>query len=107
MKPDRELKDIAREWAEGRILFSTQVPKEILSMVFMPILFLTDEQREKLIADDVFAFYGKMADAGPRAINGFPMFTAMTSMTKPEYEKVAEHVKVYQAMQKQFEGSEA
>lgn len=103
MKPDQELKTIARDWVEGRIMFTTQVPPEMVKMVFMPILFLNDEQREQLIADEVFAFYGKMEDAGPRSFNGYPMFTAMTSVTEKEYEKLTRYVKSYQAMQKEFE----
>lgn len=69
----------------------------------MPILFLNDEQRKQLIADEVFAFYGKMEDAGPRAINGYPMFTSMSSVTEKEYEKLSRYVKLYQDMQKEFE----
>lgn len=103
MKPDQELKTIARDWVEGRIMFSTQVPQEIMSMVFMPLIFLSDEQREQLIADEVFAFYGKMEDAGPRGINGYPMFNSMTSVTEKEYEKLQRYAKSYQEMQKEFE----
>lgn len=104
---DQELKALAREWCEGRILFSTQVPKEIISMVFMPIIFLNEEQRKELIAENVFAFYGKMADAGPRGINGYPIFWTMYRISEPDYKKVATFAKEYEAVQKAFAGEQA
>ena len=99
---NQELKALAHEWSEGRVLFSTEVPKEIINMVFMPLIFLSEEQRQELISENVFAFYGKMEDAGPRGINGYPMFMTMYRISEPDYKKVREYAKDYSDMMKEF-----
>jgi hypothetical protein len=104
---NQEIKALAREWCEGRILFSTQVPKEIISMVFMPIIFLNEEQRQELIAENVFAFYGKMADAGPRGINGYPIFWTMYRISEDDYNKLRQYAKEYSDIMQKVFGEQA
>lgn len=104
---EQEQKALAREWCEGRVLFSTHVPEDIMSMVFMPLIFLTDEQRQSMIEEKVYAFYGKMADAGPRGINGYPIFWNMFTIKEEDFLMVERYAKEYDEFQKQFAAGES
>lgn len=99
---EQEQKSLAREWCEGRVVFSTHVPEGIINIVFMPLIFLNDEQRQKMIDEKVYAFYGKMEDAGPTGINGYPIFSRMFLIQEPDFLKVEQYAKEYDAFQKQF-----
>ena len=100
---DQELRTLARDWCEGRVCFSTHVPENLIQMVFMPLFFMTNEARQKMIDDGVYALYGKMEDAESRSINGYPIFMTMYSITEANFLKVKEYAKQYAALQKQFE----
>lgn len=100
-RPDAELKQLAIDVFHGRVLTSQQVPDNLLSSVFM-ILALSD--REQLLAalKDAAFIYADLKDAGPRSINGFPIFLCYTPLYKNEADRFFDHFEAYKALQADF-----
>ena len=72
-----EIKKISNGIVQGDIFTDRQVKSEhVLPMVFMPLIFLEDEDRKKFLADPPAMVYAYMKDAGPRSLNGNPIFMA-------------------------------
>lgn len=71
----------------------------LIASVFMPLGFMDkkailDMQRRQRPG----LFYAKMAECGPRAINGYPMFFSVSMCSMPDTEKVwAEYERLTQA----------
>lgn len=88
------LKELALALSRNEAMLSTQIPEEQLEhlarSIFMPLIFLNDEQRQSLIDRKIVAFYGFMRDAGPRSINGWPMFGTVGYLTLEEHTQVVE-----------------
>lgn len=100
-KTDEELKQIAKDLWAGKIFSDRHIPpgdSHMMLSVFMPFVFmdkktLKDMQREKI--DFVYEYLDK---AGPRAINGMPMFMSCRILTKPETKKMFEYYEKFKAM---------
>lgn len=86
-------------------MFSTHVPSALFNMVFMPVMFCDPKQRQDLIDRQTYAFYGKMEDAGPRAINGYPIFNKVGSVNEADFRKIESFAKVYDAFINNFTGT--
>ena len=95
---DEEIKVLAEDTFKEKVFFSTMLGKNdmhLLSAVFIPVTFLDGPQIEQLRNDNVAAFYEYYDKAGPRSINGYPMFTSMRTITEVDLNKVAEKVDVF------------
>lgn len=69
-----KVKELALLIHENKVFGEWQIPQNSLSsiiLVFMSLIFM--EQEDKLKLKD-FIIYGKWDEAGPRGINGMPMF---------------------------------
>jgi len=87
---DDELKQLAKDLYAGKIFTSNQLRKnDIPGMVFMPLMFLSEEQNEKI--KDVTLIYEYLDKAGPRSVNGYPSFHSMNYLRKEDHEKVIEY----------------
>jgi hypothetical protein len=93
MKTDDELKQLGIDLQANRIFTSTHLVKDdaihMLPYVFMPLVFMDDEQRKNL--KSAFAVYEYMNKAGPRSINGYPIFHSFQTLTEDEWRKVMEY----------------
>lgn len=100
MRTDEELKQIAIDYNAGLIFTDQQVrnPND-LGMVFMPLVMMTREERQQELADAYRIFEYRSA-AGPRAINGMPMFMSFRTATKAECEKIDAYSKMLLDAQK-------
>lgn len=102
-KPDDDLRSLARDWVERRVLFGSQVPENILMHVFMPLIFMNDEMTKNTISADNFGdCYGRMEDAGPRSINGCPIFSKISFINKSDLDKVLVFIEEYQKLTESF-----
>jgi len=82
-RPQAKLVELARDITEGKVFGSWMMPKSEgpqLGMVFMPLFFMDKEQLPPNTAE-VFEYYDK---AGPRSVNGMPVFMSMHILTKTE-----------------------
>jgi len=100
---DKDLRKLARDAAEGRVFFASQVAEQdVVSMVFMPLLFLSKEDAAKMEQEGVIDVYQYLDQAGPRCINGYPIFMSMCTITKPDKDKLIQYVDEYNRFQKAF-----
>lgn len=60
----------------------------MLPLVFMPIMFLSEELKNLLIEQKVEVLYEEVSKALPRSINGFPLFASMLTLTGDEWRLV-------------------
>lgn len=99
-RSDEELKDIALKIFKNEIFTSLQVHEgdsNLLGSIFMPVL-LGDEPLEIYIKrNNFYAVFAYMSNCMPRFVNGYPMFSACSFLTKEEtrivmekYEKIKE-----------------
>lgn len=71
---EEQLRKLALDMVDGRIFHDQMCPENMVTHVFMPLMFVTvakeDSQHWGLV-------YEYMSEAGPRTLNGFPMFMSM------------------------------
>jgi len=103
--PEKELRKIALGIAEGKILTSSQVDENSMTMVFMPILFgafddMSEDERMR-----IGFIYEYIDKAGPRSINGYPIFWSFGIVNRPDAERIGEMVKeISEAREAYLEG---
>jgi hypothetical protein len=91
MRTEEELKQLAKDLLDDKIFTDAHIREgddSLLGSIFMPIIFIDQKQRDKMEAECVSVLFEYYSKAGPRSINGYPMFTSMNYMTKDEWEKV-------------------
>ena len=102
-----DLKALAIRIYKGEVFTSQQMHKEdaemLLPSVFMPLVFLDEKQRKQLLDDKAAVFYADMKDAGPRSINGYPMFFSMGYLTTPEWNKIVQYINKLKKLEKELE----
>lgn len=87
---EEDMKKTVMGLATGDIFAGCMVhDPDLLSMVFMPIALgaLTD-----IDLSDVGDIIADMKDAGPRAINGYPMFAQCRLVQKDDWDVIIERV---------------
>ena len=87
---DEELKQLAIDIAEGRVFTSNSVQNDYLDMVFMPLLFLNNDQRKELIEKEPAFFYEYIDKASPRSVNGMPCFTSFRYLPSSDLKRLNE-----------------
>lgn len=99
MRTDEQLKQIAIDFNAGLIFTDRDVrnPND-LSMVFMPLIFMTKEEWQSELSNVEIIFEYRSA-AGPRAVNGMPIFMSFQTATKAECEKIDAYSKALLAAQ--------
>lgn len=89
---DEEVKELAMRMYRGDVFTSDMInPVEfdqVLTMIFMPLIFMGKEHIEQCKAQEVTMFWAEMKDAGPRAINGYPIFTSCSFVKKQDHQRV-------------------
>lgn len=97
IRSDADLRALARDISEYRIVVSTMVPDDLIPSVFMPLSFMSREDFDKLLARDVVMFFEYVDKAGPVAVNGFPMFMSMQMLTGDEVRRMIPFAHEYEA----------
>ena len=83
-----DAKAFAKRIYRREVFLSDMVRPEhasLLGAVFMPLVFLDEDSREDLRERDVTCIYGDMKDAGSNSINGYPIFSAIGTLTREEH----------------------
>lgn len=84
-KSNAELKQLAMELADGKIFCDRHVSDEnLMPVIFMPISLgaFAGEDKKKIM--DIGLIYEYLSEAGPRSINGYPIFFSMRTLSKEE-----------------------
>lgn len=85
--PEAQIKELAKDMAMGKVFCDRHIhPEEHISMVgsvFMPIGLGVLSQ---VHGDQLGMFYEYMDKAGPRSVNGYPMFMSVKIMHRDDLE---------------------
>lgn len=93
-KEPGEIIKIARGIYEGRIfcdLHIDQHSQHLLGSIFMPLLFGALSHYEN--PEDIGMLYESLDKAGPRSINGYPVFSSMGVLNKADAQRVLDTIK--------------
>lgn len=99
-RPLEEIGKLANDFLAGQIFTDRQIPPECgldLGDVFMPLMFLDEKQHEELKADSPGMLFEYMNEAGPRSVNGCPVFMSVQYLSKEDFMKFRDIVKALQA----------
>lgn len=89
MMTDDELKQIAVDLHGGKIWSDLHCKSlEDLKMSFLIVGLMGPEDLKKMQEEDVDFIYEYLSEAGPRSVNGMPIFFSMRTLTKPDAEKM-------------------
>ena len=78
--PRDVLERYAVDFVDGRIFSSRHVAEHdqhLLANIFMPLMFMNGELHAKIVASQPEMIFEYRSEAGPMAINGYPMFFSM------------------------------
>lgn len=87
-KSDEFLKDLALRWVTNQIFTSDQVGDRVeMQMVFMPLVFMNEDHLNWMRENKITLLYEEVRKAGPRGINGMPMFMSMQMLNEEDHKK--------------------
>lgn len=92
---DEQIHQIALGISQNSIFHSAMLGDrmvDMLSHVFMPLIFIGDAMRQWMIKNEIAGFYEDYGRAMPRSINGYPMFMSMRMLNDEDNEKVFNRV---------------
>jgi hypothetical protein len=94
-KSPEQLKELARDLYSGRIFTSAQIRNldmnpDLVGMVFLPLAFGAFAEAPKEVFDRIGVVFAHMAEASPRAVNGYPTFFSCAVLNKPDWATVLE-----------------
>lgn len=87
-RTDEEIKQIAMDMKSGLIFTSDQCSKDLVSSVFMVLIFMSKEAVKGMQLDKIVLFYEYMSKAGPRAVNGCPVFVTAQTLNRADVNRV-------------------
>jgi hypothetical protein len=95
---DEEVNDLAKQVYRNEVFTSWMHMRAhehdtLVPMVFMPLMFIDEITRKHMVRDQLFCYYENWREAGPRGINGMPIFMSMQSCTPDDAKRVADKVK--------------
>ena len=99
-----ELKKIAHDIYIGKIFCNRQVEPSMSGTVFMVWALLDPLEKKKMIDSGMSMVYSDMQDAGPRSVNGYPIFWSMSVLNKQDDRKVYMYYKQIQEKMGQYKG---
>lgn len=106
-----DLKKLAVDLYENRIFTDRHLIMDnqahLLTSVFMPIMFgaFSGKTQEDL-KNEIGMIYEYYDKAGPRSINGYPMFLSLRVITPKETEKMLLYYEEYKKMKEAFSNME-
>ncbi len=93
---DDEVNTLAEEIYRGRVFTSGHIRQEdqmMLPSIFIPLIFAGEKLKEVLLKDAPGMIYEHLSEAGPRSINGYPVFFSMHIISHEDAKTVLEKVK--------------
>lgn len=88
---DEEIKQLAEDMYRGLVFTDRHVQNvKDIQMVFMPLMFIDDKQREELNANLPGMIYEYISNAAKTSINGMPIFWSFKMVNQEDAKKVFE-----------------
>ena len=90
----------------GTFFFDEHYNPDLIFLIFMPLIFVTDEWRTEMkrLYPNGFHLYEYIDKAGPRSINGMPTFMSMIILDMNHMPELKRLVKKYENFKKEFTG---
>lgn len=89
---DEDLKRLAKDLVGNQVFCSDQIKSyDLVDMVFPILGFMGKGARRQMKKHNVVHVYEYMNKAGPRSVNGMPMFFSCHLLTKQDYLKLREY----------------
>ena len=89
---DAELRELALQIRAGTVFTDRSIPEDqlesMLPMVFMPLGLMAKDELDRLREDGPYMLYEHISAAGPRSMNGCPMFFSFRYLRKAEVERL-------------------
>lgn len=96
LDPDK-ITEIALGLAQGRYFSATEAPDDLLGAIFLPV---TLGGLDHLKIDQIGNIVEELSKAGPRSINGYPIFFSCQVIHKDDWAVIVERAtKAFEAMQ--------
>lgn len=102
---EKELKQLAIDISENKVFGTFHMNESEMSnmsYVFMPLVFMKEEQKQAMIDKKVVHFYEYYDKAGPRSVNGMPCFFSMSHINQDNWKKIVKYIKEYEVRVKTF-----
>ena len=88
-RTDQEIRELAMDVCDGRVFGSWQVDNpDLIRSIFMPLIFLDAISAKDMKASGVVHLYEEVSKAGPRAINGYPIFMSMKTLNQSDVDRL-------------------
>jgi len=104
---DKEKKLLATDIVEGRVFGTWQMGEadnHLIPSIFMPLGLASKEVLKSMTDDKITQVYEYMDKAGPRAINGFPIFFSMHMINEDDWAEVRAMCEQYKKQKDEFIG---
>lgn len=89
---DDELVEFVNDYLNGDVVTDQDIEEDMIPQVFMPLLLGAASQLEPVI-ENVGCVYEYTHKAGPRAVNGLPMFMSFNVMHKQDWKAAVKAIK--------------
>jgi len=77
-----KLRQFVLDYCDGKIFTDQSAPIKDISMIFMILLFMKPEEYD---TESIGCMYEYFSEAGPRSINGYPVFMSACFMHKDDW----------------------
>lgn len=90
---DKKVQEIALGIMNNRYFTSRHIHSSdlhLLSSIFMPLMFMSQEAINKMEEENISLIFEDLSAAGPRGINGYPIFFSMQTLNGNDSKRVFE-----------------
>lgn len=91
-----EISEVAKDYQAGHIFGSWQIPDtqiDMLPSIFMVLIFMSEIAVKEILEAKALYCYEHMRHAGPRSINGYPIFMSCRLIQKEDVILILEKAK--------------
>jgi len=103
--PKKDLKQIAMDLVDGKIFCDRMIREgdggRMIGAIFLPLMLGAIKSEED--AKDIGMVYEYLSEAGPRSINGYPIFFSCKFLRADEMEKFNEYYEAYHKLKDTFQ----
>lgn len=107
-KSEEEIRRLAVDIVSGQVFTSAHIRgndvENLLRLIFMPLVFMTDDDIEVMKKNHIHVLYEYYSKAGPRSINGYPIFMSFHVLDEADAAKVWTMMKKFEAKTLNFLG---
>lgn len=103
-KTDTELKQLAADIYDNKVFTDRHIRGggNDLQMIFLPIALGAFSDMKKKEREKVSLIYEYISKAGPRSINGYPIFMSVNYLTKEEHNRMNTFYEAYKQIKDSF-----